>query len=154
LSRQLGHQGQYPAIDALKSASRLLPELASAEDRATVHQAIRVMALLERNRQMVELGAYEAGANPQLDAALACQATLQDWLRQSEGGVPRADSMAALRNWAAAMARASAAASMPTGATPQADAERSRARPANAAAKVSPTGVTGGPSTPARGRRS
>lgn len=97
LSRHLAHQGQYPAIDLLKSASRLLPDLANVEDRSTAQEVIRVLALLDRNRQMVELGAYEAGSNPQLDAALACQAQLQQWLCQAEGGVSRAKSMQELR---------------------------------------------------------
>jgi len=93
LSRQLVHQGQYPAIDLLKSASRLLSELTSSDQRKTIHEAIRVLALLERSRQMVELGAYEAGGNPELDRALACQPQLQNWLRQSAGGVARTQAL-------------------------------------------------------------
>jgi flagellum-specific ATP synthase len=93
LSRYLAHQAQYPAIDLLKSASRLLPDLATREEREQVAKAVGVLALLDRNRQMVELGAYEKGSNPELDAALACQPSLQRWLRQSEGGVKRADAL-------------------------------------------------------------
>ena len=73
LSRQIANQGQYPAIDLLQSASRLLPDLATTVEREQVPQAIRMLAILDRNRQMVELGAYERGTNPELDAALACQ---------------------------------------------------------------------------------
>jgi len=96
LSRALAHQGQYPAIDPLKSASRLLPDLASAAERDLVARAIRAISLLDRNRQMVEVGAYQTGSNPALDAALACQPALQSWLRQSAGGVPRAEALACL----------------------------------------------------------
>lgn len=99
LSRHLAHQGQYPAIDVLKSASRLLPDLTTVEERLVIQEAVRVLALLERNRQMVELGAYEHGANPDLDAALACLQQLQVWLRQSEGGVPRATALDQLVAW-------------------------------------------------------
>ncbi|MGJ7574301.1 FliI/YscN family ATPase [Variovorax sp. RB2P76] len=99
LSRHLAHQGQYPAIDILKSASRLLPDLTNAQERETIHAAVRALALLERNRQMVELGAYENGSNPELDAALACQPELQAWLRQMDAGVPRKDAMQQLRRW-------------------------------------------------------
>ncbi|HEX7637351.1 MAG TPA: FliI/YscN family ATPase [Burkholderiaceae bacterium] len=102
LSRRLAHQGQYPAIDLLQSASRLLQELAAPEERELVHDAIRVLALLDRNRQMVELGAYERGSNPELDAALAARDLMSDWLRQSTGGVPRAEALAQLRRWQAA----------------------------------------------------
>lgn len=103
LSRHLAHQGQYPAIDLLKSVSRLLPDLTDEEERATIQEAIRTLALLERNRQMVEIGAYEKGSNPELDAALSCQGELQNWLRQSEGGVPRAEAIKALAHWQQAL---------------------------------------------------
>lgn len=89
LSRQIAHQGQYPAIDVLKSASRLLTELATESDRELITKTVQLLALLERNQQMVELGAYEAGTNPQLDAALSVKDKLQQWLRQQQGGYPR-----------------------------------------------------------------
>lgn len=89
LSRQIAHQGQYPAIDVLKSASRLLTELTTESERELISKAIQLLALLERNQQMVELGAYEAGTNPQLDAALSVKGKLQQWLRQQHGGYPR-----------------------------------------------------------------
>jgi flagellum-specific ATP synthase len=99
LSRQIAHQGQYPAIDALQSASRLLQELVAPAERELVRDAIKTLALLDRNRQMVELGAYAAGTNPELDAALACRQSLQAWLQQAEGGVARADALEQLRRW-------------------------------------------------------
>ena len=99
LSRQIAHQGQYPAIDILKSASRLLPDLTGSDERGLIQETVKVLALLERNRQMVELGAYERGSNPELDAALDSQAQLLAWLRQSKGGVPRAEAMAELLDW-------------------------------------------------------
>lgn len=89
LSRHLAHQGQYPAIDVLKSASRLMPELTSLQQKELAVKAVQLLALLERNHQMVELGAYEHGTNPQLDAALAVREKLLEWLRQAIGGVPR-----------------------------------------------------------------
>ncbi len=99
LSRQLAHQGQYPAIDLLKSVSRLLPDLANKDERALARDANRVMALLERNRQMVELGAYERGSNIELDAALACNELLQQWLRQDGAGESRSTAIQKLKQW-------------------------------------------------------
>jgi flagellum-specific ATP synthase len=90
LSRQLAHRGQYPAIDVLKSASRLMPELVGADHLKSAAETIKLMALLERNRQMVEIGAYEKGTNPTLDRALATEPTLQAWLTQDRPGA-RAD---------------------------------------------------------------
>lgn len=98
LSRHLAHQGQYPAIDVLKSASRLMTDLVSAEERELAIATVKQMALLDRNRQMVDIGAYEKGSNPSLDAALDIQPQLLDWLRQQEGGVLRSESIQSLKN--------------------------------------------------------
>lgn len=97
LSRELAQQAHYPAIDLLRSASRLLADLSSAGDRALVADALRHLAILERNRQLVDLGAYTQGANPALDAALALEVPLFAWLRQDAGGVPRAQAIEQLR---------------------------------------------------------
>jgi flagellum-specific ATP synthase len=87
LSRQLAHTGQYPAIDVLQSSSRVMPDITSQAHRNLAIEAVRLIALLERNRQMVDIGAYEPGSNAQLDLALAHQPKLLDWLRQRDGGV-------------------------------------------------------------------
>lgn len=97
LSRELAQQGQYPAIDVLKSASRLFHDLASPEERAVATLGLRTLALLERNRQMVDIGAYQRGSNPALDEALAREAGLKAWLEQADGGVPRAEAIRSLR---------------------------------------------------------
>jgi flagellum-specific ATP synthase len=93
LSRHIAQQGRYPAIDVLKSASRLMTELASEPERAVAARAVKTLALLERNRQMVDIGAYARGTNPELDQALAVEPALDAFLRQSEGGVARADAI-------------------------------------------------------------
>lgn len=93
LSRHLVHQGQYPAIDILKSASRLLPDLTSESERVLITRTVKHLATLERNRQMVDIGAYEAGSNPALDAALYYDSSLQAWLRQSTGGILRSEAL-------------------------------------------------------------
>lgn len=98
LSRQLAHQGQFPAIDILQSTSRLMPDLVDAEALAQAAATIQQLALLERNRQVVEIGAYTAGAQPALDLALAGEPALRAFLSQSlnELGVARAEALAAL----------------------------------------------------------
>jgi len=106
LSRELAQQAHFPAIDLLRSASRLMKDLASGPDRDRVREAVRHLAVLERNRQLVELGAYTAGANPALDAALALEAALFAWLRQEAGGAAREE---ALQQLGAILSRGSAA---------------------------------------------
>ncbi len=96
LSRHLAHQGQYPAIDVLKSASRLLPDLTNPREQSLVTEAIKHLAILDRNRQLVDIGAYEKGGNPELDKALELDRAMQGWLRQRDAGVPRAQAMRTL----------------------------------------------------------
>jgi flagellum-specific ATP synthase len=98
LARTLAQQGRYPAIDVLQSASRLMQDLVGEPDRVLAREAIAHLALLERNRALVEIGAHRPGANPALDRALALEPALERWMRQDAAPVPRAQ---ALRDLAA-----------------------------------------------------
>jgi flagellum-specific ATP synthase len=97
LSRDLAQQGHYPPVDVLKSASRLMGDLATASELALAGHALRHLSVLERNRHLVELGAYVRGSNPALDNALVLEAPLFAWLRQDAGGVPRVDALRQLQ---------------------------------------------------------
>ncbi|MES2938211.1 MAG: FliI/YscN family ATPase [Pseudomonadota bacterium] len=116
LSRQLAQGGQYPAIDVLQSASRVMPDVTAPAQRKLATETVRLLALLERNRQLVDIGAYEAGSNPELDLALRHQPKLREWLCQQEGGVAAAQGLAVLD--ALLRAPAAAPAARP-GAAPQ-----------------------------------
>lgn len=96
LSRALAHRGVYPAIDVLASVSRLMPDLATPAQRALATSAGQVLDTLQRNRQLVDIGAYVAGSNQKLDQALAVETALFDFLRQSEGGIDRAQALQTL----------------------------------------------------------
>jgi flagellum-specific ATP synthase len=82
LSRQLAHQGRFPAIDVLASASRLMGALATRGEQELAAATRELLALFERNRQIVEIGAYEPGSNPALDGALRLIPAVEAWLRQ------------------------------------------------------------------------
>ena len=97
LSRALAHRGHYPAIDVLRSVSRLMPALADAGERSLAAGAVALLAELERNRALIDIGAYESGTRPQLDRALQVEPAFEAWLRQDRGGVPRTESLHALR---------------------------------------------------------
>lgn len=87
LSRRLAHRAHFPAIDVLSSTSRVMPDIAPESQQAHARHLVGVLDLLERNRQLVELGAYETGTNVELDVALGQQHALKALLTQSEGGV-------------------------------------------------------------------
>ncbi len=82
LSRELAHEGHFPAIDVLQSASRLASELTTGEERKLMGAAVELLANYQRNRQMVEMGAYRAGSNAAVDRALAAMPALRALLRQ------------------------------------------------------------------------
>ena len=75
-----------------------MPELADNEQRALAVSAVQQLAVLERNRQMIDIGAYEKGSSPELDRAIELESGLQSWLRQSTGGVARAEAIQGLRD--------------------------------------------------------
>lgn len=83
LSRELAHEGHFPAIDVLQSISRLAGDLVSREEQQLMSGAVELLAVYERNRQMVEMGAYRGGSNPALDRALTLFPALRTLLRQS-----------------------------------------------------------------------
>ena len=98
LSRELAHEGHFPAIDVLQSASRLASQLASGEERRTMTAAVELLATYERNRQMLDMGAYRAGSNATIDRAVAAFPALRAFLRQPvEELAQRPASMAQLR---------------------------------------------------------
>jgi flagellum-specific ATP synthase len=66
----------------LQSTSRLFGDLASREERQLRRESSKGIALHERNRAMVDIGAYKPGSNPQLDKALETLPALNGFLRQ------------------------------------------------------------------------
>ena len=96
LSRDLAQEGRYPAVDVLRSISRVMGDLVDAGERSVASEAIRHLAALDKGRQLVDLGAYVAGSTPALDAALAIEGPLHAWLAQDGTGCSRAVALAAL----------------------------------------------------------
>jgi flagellum-specific ATP synthase len=84
LSRKLAHEAHYPAIDILQSVSRLANDLRSEQRTGLAQQAQRYTSLYENSRDMLDLGAYQHGANPELDRAIAAMTPLRDFLCQSQ----------------------------------------------------------------------
>lgn len=99
LSRELAHEAHFPAIDVLQSTSRLASELVNEADQALMSRTVELLSTYERNRQMVDMGAYKAGSNPAIDRALQVWPGVRAVLRQSVlESTSRAEAMAALRS--------------------------------------------------------
>jgi flagellum-specific ATP synthase len=82
LSRELANQGHYPAIDVLASNSRLLVHLVAPEDRELVKKAIALLSEYNKSKDMIDVGAYRTGMNPELDRAVRAMPELTRLLRQ------------------------------------------------------------------------
>jgi flagellum-specific ATP synthase len=85
LSRDLANKNHYPAIDVLKSISRLASDLWNSEQKEVISGLLKVLSLSERYKDMIDLGVYRSGSNPELDRALAILPRLETFLTQSQG---------------------------------------------------------------------
>ncbi|HXB74103.1 MAG TPA: FliI/YscN family ATPase [Candidatus Acidoferrales bacterium] len=82
LSRQLGAQGHYPAIDILQSVSRLTSAIATPGQKVALRKLRGALSAYQDSEDLIQLGAYVAGANPILDASIRLRPELMEFLRQ------------------------------------------------------------------------
>ena len=83
LSRDLGSAGHYPAIDILNSVSRLTSDIATAEQKTSAAKLRDAMATYRRTEDLINLGAYVAGASPKVDAAVRLRESMEAFLTQA-----------------------------------------------------------------------
>ena len=97
LSRELAQRGQYPAIDIAASLSRVMNDITVPDHQVHARTFRALVASYETNRDLVLMGAYRAGADPQLDRAIAMHEALSGFLAQpAREIVPLAASVSAL----------------------------------------------------------
>ena len=82
LSRDLAEAGHYPAIDIEASISRVMPAVASREHLRDAQRFRQVYSAYQRQRDLIAVGAYQKGSDPQVDQAIAMWPRLRDYLRQ------------------------------------------------------------------------
>lgn len=82
LTRELADLGHYPAIDVLKSISRLRSDITTKEAQTDGRALLRHMATFKRVEDMVNIGAYQRGANPEVDMAINMVGPINGFLRQ------------------------------------------------------------------------
>ena len=82
LSRSLAAEGWYPPIEVLDSISRLMPSVTAPAHREHAALLRRLMAVYARSEDLVRIGAYKAGSDPELDRALRARASLRAFLIQ------------------------------------------------------------------------
>lgn len=82
LSRDLAHERHFPSIDVLASVSRLMNGLVSPEHRSVATQVLEYLATYRRMRDLIAVGAYTPGAQPEVDRAIRLYPRITAFLRQ------------------------------------------------------------------------
>lgn len=83
LSRALANRNHYPAIDVLASISRCRPDVTTPEFRAITGQILSSMAVYRKSEDLINIGAYAKGSDPELDTAIRRREPLQKFLQQA-----------------------------------------------------------------------
>jgi flagellum-specific ATP synthase len=82
LSRELAEAGHYPAIDIERSISRVMSAVVPREQVDTARRARQLLAKYNKARDLIQLGAYAEGRDPELDAAVRLHMPLTALLQQ------------------------------------------------------------------------
>ena len=83
LSRRLAQQNHYPAIDVLASISRVMSAVADREHKSVAGQMKNVMATYQEAEDLINIGAYKAGSNKNIDFAISKIDAVNEFLCQS-----------------------------------------------------------------------
>ena len=99
LSRELAAQGHFPAVDILQSVSRLMPQLASPRHLEAASEFRRIYAAYIEHRDLISVGAYQKGSDPDVDQALRQLPFMREFLKQDmHAPVTFADAIDQLEN--------------------------------------------------------
>jgi FliI/YscN family ATPase len=91
LSRALAARNHYPAIDVLNSVSRVMPALTNRHHLALASTARKNLATYEKARDLINIGAYVQGSDPEIDTAIRVNPRLEAFLQQGQGDVSSFD---------------------------------------------------------------
>lgn len=83
LSRRLAAQAHFPAIDILASISRLFTDITRPDQRAAAQMIRELLTAYREHEDLISIGAYRAGANPTVDAAIAMRDEINQFMRQA-----------------------------------------------------------------------
>ncbi len=97
LSRRLAERYHYPAVDALKSVSRLVGSVTGPVTQKVMGYIRKLMAIYDENEDMINIGAYVKGTSPAIDEAIAKHEAVEGFLTQEiRDRAPIADTLAKL----------------------------------------------------------
>ena len=82
LNRELADAGHFPAIDISGSVSRLMPLLTEKDNQQLALNFRRMWSIYEENKDLIRVGAYQPGSDPELDKAILKRDQVMEFLRQ------------------------------------------------------------------------
>ena len=82
LSRAMANRNHYPAIDVLASVSRLMPDITPRQQYDKASQIKSLMAVYTDAQDLINIGAYRAGSNPEIDLSIKQRPKINDFLLQ------------------------------------------------------------------------
>jgi flagellum-specific ATP synthase len=83
LSREIAYRNHFPAIDVLKSISRVMSDITTPQHRKVAGRMKELMATFRDAEDLINIGAYKKGNNPKIDEALQHIGAINEFLRQS-----------------------------------------------------------------------
>jgi flagellum-specific ATP synthase len=82
LSRAIASKNHYPAVDVLESVSRVMIDIVNGEQRKRANDLLNIIATYRKAEDLINIGAYVAGSNPEIDHALKMIDRVNAYLRQ------------------------------------------------------------------------
>ena len=82
LSRQMAHKNHYPAIDVLESISRVMTDIVTDEHKMIAAEIRKNLAVYREAEDLINVGAYVKGSNPDIDRAISVIGSINEFLTQ------------------------------------------------------------------------
>ena len=91
MERAIAERGRFPAINVLKSISRTMPGCHGPHEREIVKSARQALSAYTNMEELIRIGAYRTGADPQVDRAITLNPALESFLAQDKDEVTSLD---------------------------------------------------------------
>ena len=82
LARKIANRNHYPAIDVLSSISRVMSDIADNDHKRLSNEIKKNMAVYANSEDLINIGAYVKGSNPEIDLAISKHDAINDFLTQ------------------------------------------------------------------------
>ncbi len=82
LNRSLANKGHFPAVDVLASVSRVMKEIVPDQHMEAADQLKRLLSIYKDSEDLINIGAYQRGSNPEIDLALQYIQSIWDYTKQ------------------------------------------------------------------------